>query len=93
MPKPDCLGLLFLHTDHHCVGGKGRAACADAAECATLCDRRATIAGEVPSWSELNLACVAVECQTPRRDLSLIQTVLPTKGTTRSYDGRASDGD
>jgi hypothetical protein len=81
MPKPDCLGMLFLHTDHHCVGGKGRPACPSAAECATLCEGGPRVESQIPTWAELNLACVDTHCPQPRYDLGLIDIVFPELAT------------
>lgn len=77
MQKPDCLGILFLHTDHHCVGDKNRPACPAAAECATLCEKGPSVVGDMPTWSDLNKACVEARYSKSGFDLGLIDVVLP----------------
>lgn len=76
-----CLGVLFSHTDPTCVGDRasGKPSCGFAAQCASSCDSSPHIEGEVPSWEDLNQACVSVDRRLVKTyELSRIELRVPS---------------
>jgi len=76
-----CLGVLFSYVDPSCVGDhrKGIPACKYAAQCASNCDSSPFIEGEVPSWEDLNQACVELDRSLVRTfTLDGVEIVLPS---------------